>query len=110
MSLLQRAGIAVEPRHAHRLEIALVYALGKGEFPVGITQNGCENLYPSPQNEHYPIPIQLRQTRMAFSKTEDTSPRLMPIARNRANNTISTKGRVLFFGAIAYLRAEKVVV
>jgi len=47
---------------------------------------------------------------MAFSKTEDTSPRLMPIARKRANNTISTKGRVLFFGAIACLRAEKMIV
>ena len=47
---------------------------------------------------------------MAFSKTEDTSPRLMPIARKRANNSISTKGRVLFFGAIACFRAEKMVV
>jgi hypothetical protein len=53
--------------------------------------------------------MQLRQTRIAFSKTEDTSPRLMPIARKRANSTISTNGRVLFFGAIAYLRAEKIV-
>lgn len=47
---------------------------------------------------------------MAFSKTEDTSPRLMPITRKRANNTISTKGRVLFFGAIACLKAEKMMV
>jgi hypothetical protein len=47
---------------------------------------------------------------MAFSKTEDTSPRLMPIARKRANNTISTKGRVLFFGDIACLRAGKMIV
>jgi hypothetical protein len=47
---------------------------------------------------------------MAFSNTEDTSPRLMPITRKRANNTISTKGSVFFFGAIACLRAEKMVI